>query len=168
MISCFGHVWLLCDPMDCSPQDSSVHGILQARIKEWVVMPSSRGASQPRDQTHISYRQVFFFFFFTTSTTWALAPPLRMLKSQVGYLHPAPKVFLGFSMSDSNLWPITDTLWTVWILWMCLYFDQVVGVKNRKLRIPPLYLWFLVFFSILSKKSAEIWTLAFQLYFTHI
>ena len=39
----------LCEPMDCSPPDSSVHGILQARIMEWVVMPSSRGSSQPRD-----------------------------------------------------------------------------------------------------------------------
>ena len=33
----------LCDPMDCSPPGSSVHGILQARILEWVAMPSSRG-----------------------------------------------------------------------------------------------------------------------------
>ena len=39
----------LCNPMDCSPPGSSVHGILQARILEWVAMPSSRGSSQPRD-----------------------------------------------------------------------------------------------------------------------
>ena len=44
----------LCNPMDCSPPSSSVHGILQARILEWVLMPSSRGSSYPRDQTHIS------------------------------------------------------------------------------------------------------------------
>ena len=31
----------LCDPMDCSPPDSSVHGILQARILEWIAMPFS-------------------------------------------------------------------------------------------------------------------------------
>ena len=43
------------DAMDCSPPGSSVHGILQARILEWVAMPSSRGSSRPRDQTHISY-----------------------------------------------------------------------------------------------------------------
>ena len=41
-----------CDPMDCSPSGSSVHGILQARILEWAAMPSSRASSQPRDQTH--------------------------------------------------------------------------------------------------------------------
>ena len=35
----------LCDLMDCSPPDSSIHGILQARILEWVAVPSSRGSS---------------------------------------------------------------------------------------------------------------------------
>ena len=39
----------LWDPMDCSLQGSSVHGILQARILKWVAMPSSRGSSQPKD-----------------------------------------------------------------------------------------------------------------------
>ena len=39
----------LCNPMDCSPLGSSVHGILLERILEWVAMPSSRGSSQPRD-----------------------------------------------------------------------------------------------------------------------
>ena len=39
----------LCDPMDCSPPGSFIHGILQARILEWVAIPSSRGSSQPRD-----------------------------------------------------------------------------------------------------------------------
>ena len=41
----------LCDPMDCSLPGSSVHGILQAKILEWVAIPYSRGSSQPRDQT---------------------------------------------------------------------------------------------------------------------
>ena len=45
----------LCDPMDSSPPGSSVHGILQARIREWIAMPFSRGSSRPRDRTHISY-----------------------------------------------------------------------------------------------------------------
>ena len=45
----------LCDFMDCSPPGSSVHGILQARILEWVAMPSSRGSSRPRDRTCVSY-----------------------------------------------------------------------------------------------------------------
>ena len=41
----------LCDPMDCSPPGSSVHGIFQARISECVAISSSRGSSQPRDGT---------------------------------------------------------------------------------------------------------------------
>ena len=43
-----------CDSMYYSPPGSSVHGILLARILEWVAMPSSRGLSQPRDQTRVS------------------------------------------------------------------------------------------------------------------
>ena len=41
-------------PMDCSLPGSSVHGILQARILEWVAIPFSRGSSQPRDRTQVS------------------------------------------------------------------------------------------------------------------
>ena len=50
--------WLcpaLCSPMDCSPPGSSVQGILQIRILEWVAMPFSRGSFQLRDWTHVSY-----------------------------------------------------------------------------------------------------------------
>ena len=44
----------LCDPVDCSLPGSSVHGILQARILEWVAIAFSRGSSQPRDWTWVS------------------------------------------------------------------------------------------------------------------
>ena len=43
-----------CNHMDCSPPGSSVHGILQIRIVEWVAIPFSRGSSQPRDGTRVS------------------------------------------------------------------------------------------------------------------
>ena len=45
----------LCDTMDCTPPASSICGILQARILEWVTVTSSRGSSQPRDLTSVSY-----------------------------------------------------------------------------------------------------------------
>ena len=45
----------LCDSMDCSPPGSSVHGILQARILEWVAISFPRGSSRPRDRTHVSH-----------------------------------------------------------------------------------------------------------------
>ena len=51
----------LCDPMDCRPPGSSVHRILQARILEWVAIPSSRGSSQPRDRTHDFFIAGIFF-----------------------------------------------------------------------------------------------------------
>ena len=50
----------LCDPTDCI-----VHGILQARILEWVAFPFSRGSSQPRDRTQVSRIAAWFF------TSWA-------------------------------------------------------------------------------------------------
>ena len=63
LVICFTHVCVkslqscpsLCNRMDCSPPGSSVHRILQARILEWVAMPSTRGSSQPRDGTHLFY-----------------------------------------------------------------------------------------------------------------
>ena len=48
-------------PIDCSPPGSSVHGTLQARILEWVAMPSSRGSSQTRDRTCIPWAAVRVF-----------------------------------------------------------------------------------------------------------
>ena len=44
----------LCDPMDCSLSGSSLHGIFQARILEWVAISFSRRSSQPRDRTQVS------------------------------------------------------------------------------------------------------------------
>ena len=54
MLSHFSHVWF-CDPMDYSLPGSSVLGILQARILEWVAISYSRGCSWPRSRTHVSY-----------------------------------------------------------------------------------------------------------------
>ena len=47
-------IQLFCGPMDCSPPGSSLHGISQARILEWVAISSSWRSSQPRDQTCVS------------------------------------------------------------------------------------------------------------------
>ena len=61
----FSH-WIVsesfCDSMDYSPPGSRVHGIFQARILEWIAVPSCKGASQPRNQTHVSFtgRQILY------------------------------------------------------------------------------------------------------------
>ena len=56
----------LCDPMDCSLPGSSVHGILQARILEWVAISFSRGSSRPRDWTRVSRIAVRHFNLWAT------------------------------------------------------------------------------------------------------
>ena len=60
----------LCDPMDCSLAGSSVHGILQARILEWIAISSSRGSSPPRDQTPVSCVFCIAGRFLTTEPLW--------------------------------------------------------------------------------------------------
>ena len=60
----------LCDPMECTQPGSSVHGILQKRILEWVAMPSSKEFSQPRNRTYISTSPALGGGFFTTSIIW--------------------------------------------------------------------------------------------------
>ena len=63
-------VWFLVTP--CSLPGSSVYGILQARILEWVVISFSRGSSQPRDEAQVSCISSLAVRFFTTSTTCSI------------------------------------------------------------------------------------------------
>ena len=60
----------LCNPTDHSSPGSSVHGILQARILEWVTISYSRGSSQSRDWTRVSYVSCIGRRVLTTSATW--------------------------------------------------------------------------------------------------
>ena len=71
----------------CDPMDYTVHGILQARILEWVAFPFSRGSSQPRDRTQVSHiagrfftswatREARYFSFFLHSVLVLSLPPL--------------------------------------------------------------------------------------------
>ena len=74
---------ILCDPVDCSPPGSSVHGILQERILEWVVIPFSRGSSWLKDQTWVSCTASRFFTIWTTRKAEIRA---KVEKSQNGGL----------------------------------------------------------------------------------
>ena len=58
----------LCNPVDCSLQVSSVQGIFQARVLEWIAISSSRGSSQPRDWIHDSCVSCIVGGFSTTET----------------------------------------------------------------------------------------------------
>ena len=68
----------LCNLMDCHPPSSSVPRILQARILEWVAVPSAREYSQPRDRSHISYVSCIAGRFFTIET---LGKPTKFYRS---------------------------------------------------------------------------------------
>ena len=88
----------LCDPMDCSPQGFSRNpGILLSRILEWVARPSSRGSSQARDRTHISYVS-----FIGRQVLLPLAPPGKPCISHRGSQYQY--LFNHLVVSDS-LWP---------------------------------------------------------------
>ena len=69
-----------CDPMDCSLPSTSVHGILQVGILEWVAMPSFRGSSWSMDWTWVSCIAGRFF------TVWATRKPLQWEKLQANLL----------------------------------------------------------------------------------
>ena len=60
-----------CDPMDCSPRGSSVHGILQARMLEWATIPFSGGSSRRRDRTRVSCIPGRFFTIWATREAYA-------------------------------------------------------------------------------------------------
>ena len=90
-----------CDPKDCNRPGSSVHGVLQARILEWVAIPSSRESSQPRDWTWISCIVGGFF------TVWATreAPFHRYYVNNRDVLSPSTDTF---EMKSSSVLPVAS------------------------------------------------------------
>ena len=73
----------LCNPMDCSPPGSSIHGIFQARIREWVAIFFSRGSSWPRNRTQVSHTAGRLF------TIWAtLEKSVRIIFLLIGLCFP--------------------------------------------------------------------------------
>ena len=79
----------LCNPMDCSPP-VSVHGILQARVLEWIAMPSSRRSSQRRDQTAVFCISCIAGRFFTHWATWGAQGLTQILSKRVLHLRGKP------------------------------------------------------------------------------
>ena len=74
-VKSLSHVRLFATPMDCSPPGSSIHGIFQARVLEWVAISFSRGSSWPRDWTWVSRIAGRYF------TIWAAREAHVSLKS---------------------------------------------------------------------------------------
>ena len=96
----------LCHPLDCRPPDSSAHGILQARVLEWVPISSSRVSSQSRDLTRVSGIFCIASGFFTPEPPGAnvKASPLAVtlliltcLQDQATPLSPTSNIFHGLA-----------------------------------------------------------------------
>ena len=66
---------ILCNPMDCIPSGSSIHGIFQARILEWVAISFSRESSWPRDRTQVSRVSCIGRWILYHCTTWGARAP---------------------------------------------------------------------------------------------
>ena len=87
-------------PTLCDPMDYRAHGILQARILEWVAFPFSKGSSQPRDQTQVSLIAGGFF------TSWATreAQPRQHIKKQRHYFANRGPSSQGYGFSSGHVW----------------------------------------------------------------
>ena len=120
----------LWDPRDCSPSGSSVHGILQAGILEWVAMPSSRGTFRPRGQNCISKvscfgRQALYHY------------------SHLG--SPQEWVPIPFSTGSSQ-----SRDWT-WVSWTVGKFFKIWATREAHIHLNSLlvfYLFILPFFGL--------------------
>ena len=134
----------LCDPMDHSPPSSSVHGILQARMLEWVAVPFFTGSSQPRDQTHVSCIAGGFFTVWATRealicwkdypfpielpllriswlNVWGFISGFSVLSIDLSILSPRPYCPDGWSFNRKSSGQ------TMSFLWLCFFSNCVVS-----------------------------------------
>ena len=100
----------LCDPMDCTPLGSSVYGILQARILEWVAIPSSRGSSRP-----------------------GIEPPSLMSPTLAGK-------FLPQQHPRSQVLDIVNSNWRDWKAWECYCVSAIPGQRVYILNNSSVYI----------------------------
>ena len=103
---------ILCDPMDCRPPGSSVHGILQARILEWVAIPFSRGYSQPRDQTRIACIGGWILYWWATWEVHYFTLIICRYSLLVTHTHVISCTMVLDSQGVQTLFPLT----TFWLL----------------------------------------------------
>ena len=121
------------DPMGCSPPGSSVHGILQARIVEWVAVPFSRGSSQHKNRTQASPLVGGFF------TSWATVKVLCAYREhEAGWrkCSSGPWVWLSYQWSRLQWWMLGSAVLSLWAL-----FGQLPTVFLAQLT-TTIWQWF--------------------------
>ena len=138
----------LCDPMDCSLQGFSIHGIFQARIVEWVTISFSRGSSRPRDGTRVSHIGGRCF------NLWATWKQLGFLPQEI--CNVIISVFSNPSSGPLFAWPGTDWDWipqSHWLApkgtyWICGLLPKGVASPWLDRRMHPrsnFYSWLHIF-----------------------
>ena len=121
----------VCYPMDCSLPGSSVHGILRARIPEWVAIPFSRGSSQPRDWAWVSYIAGRFYTVWVTKTAILTS---QLVSWQVFSFHHSQ--YTQYTPSCTEL--CQTNLLKIPPCWCCFYSNHNVLVfksLNQKLSL---------------------------------
>ena len=164
MLDPFGHwgpslSWLevaecltLCKLMDWGPRGSSVHGIFQARILEWVPIPFSRGSSQPRDGTCVSYIADRFFTISATGEAQLTGASLLVTFGQRNVYSKILCFLLNFmsplciqdARSLSDTWPVNTLSHSVSCPFtlLCIYvfnFDEIKFICFSFVACP--FLW---------------------------
>ena len=150
------------DPMDCSLPGSSVHGILQGRVLEWVAMPSCRGSSRPRGWTPISNgsctgRKVLYCYSATwevqsesVSRIWLFVTPWTTVAHQASLSMGFPRgrvlECVASSFSRGSSWPrnrtrvscIAGRFFTNWAMREALSISTPRYITNGDKYVCPL------------------------------
>ena len=148
-LSRFSHVQLFVTPVDCSPPGSSVHGILQARIMEWVGMRSSRESFWPRDRNYSCCDSCIAGGFFIAelpgnpwywSATAAAAKPLQSCPTLCdpidgsppgspvpGILQARTLEWVAIAFSDTDLHSLIPNPWVA----MCFGIEDILSFRKQ-------------------------------------
>ena len=127
-------------PDSCSPPGSSVHGISQARIPEWVAISSSRGSSWPRDQTHVSrvsFINRWIVYHWATREAWCkFCRQENITSEQANRFYPPPPnsdIWVGLRHNTSSHPKLHATAVEIWSLYQCQRsWNKAGGLKQQK------------------------------------
>ena len=124
----------LCDPMDCSLSGSSIHGIFQARVLEWIAISFSRGSSRPRNRTRVSCIAGRRFTVWATREASNLTYDHLSLRNRHRYVDTHVKVLLVYlclcSVSTGDVWGLKLDLqgWVLKRILQTTYSSELIFI----------------------------------------
>ena len=136
--------------MDCSPPGSSVYGILQARILEWVAIPFSRGSYWPRDRTQVSCIAGRFFTvwatrevqyicinqFFSSCSSFSVNISVLMLKPPWFFF-----LLVLFTIFSSSKYPLLLKVSLLPLHYLLQLYPPMLQQLTKASKYPDLYFW---------------------------